>query len=375
MIDYLDNDEFNPEKILDHNYFDTYHDFLKYIDDSYDGNLEYLDSLSLKFLSKKIIKGIRPHEAVILKYLKYNKYFSIQAIEDILYEEYGLENQFESIKGAINLLSLNFYKKESSNDSNQSTLIESDNEFSFEDFQGNTVSNFIGEIEGFDYENIFFKLDIDLNSLENNKNHKFIISNYFKNCLNSSTYLKHFDDLINFSLLKYDSVYKIDSDGFKLYAKYSKEDVITLLNWDYFMISLNIGGYRIKYNTCPIFVTYNKSDDISETINYEDAFLSNEILSWMSRDKRRIDGDELRPLVNYTDLDIRLFVKNSDRADGSEFYYMGKLYPLEGAEPIQKFREIKGKLSPIVNFKFRLETPVKEELYNYFIDTLEENDL
>ena len=367
LCDFFENGEFNPEMILSHNQYDSYYNFLKKIDDSYDESIDDKDNLSLKFISSKIVKGIRPHEAVILRYLRYNKYFTIQAIEEFLYDEYGLEDQFESIKGAINLLSLNFYKKESTSNSSQTKLFD-DGKISFEDYQANTVSSAIGKIDDFDYENIFFNLDIGLDALENNKEHKFIISDYFRKALSNNAYLKHFEDATKYTLLKYDSVYRVEDDVFKLYAKYSREDVLKLLNWKFFMNGQNIGGYKIKYNTCPIFVTYDKKEDISETINYEDEFDSRDIFSWMSRNNRRVESNELKPLVNYTDLDVRLFIKKSDD-EGIDFYYIGKLSPLTHE---QIFREIDGKLNPIVNFKFKIDHTVDENLYNYFMDTLDE---
>ena len=130
----------------------------------------------------------------------------------------------------------------------------------------------------------------------------------------------------------------------------------------------NIGGYKIKYNTCPIFVTYDKKEDISETINYEDEFDSRDVFSWMSRNNRRVESNELKPLVNYTDLDVRLFIKKSDD-EGLDFYYIGKLSPLSHQ---QLFREIDGKQNPIVNFKFKIDHTVDENLYNYFMDKLDE---
>ena len=366
LCDFYINGEFNPELILSHNKFDSYYNFLKKIDDSYDENIEELDNLSLKFISSKIIKGIRPHEAVILRYLRYNKYFTIQAIENILEEGYGLKDQFESIKGAINLLSLNFYKKESAI-SNQTTLFDND-KVSYDDYQANTVTSAIGKIDDFDYENIFFNMDVDLDSLENHKEHKFTISDYFRKALNNNAYLKHFEDAIEYTLLKYGSAYKVEDDVFKQYAKYSREDVLRLLNWRFFMNGQNIGGYKIKYNTCPIFVTYDKKEDISETINYEDEFDSRDVFSWMSRNNRRVESNELKPLVNYTDLDVRLFIKKSDD-EGIDFYYIGKLSPLSYK---QLYRNIDGKDNPIVNFKFKIDHTVDENLYNYFMDKLDE---
>ena len=125
----------------------------------------------------------------------------------------------------------------------------------------------------------------------------------------------------------------------------------------------NIGGYKIKYGTCPIFVTYNKSQDISETINYEDRFISKSVFNWMSRNNRKTSSKELEPLINYNGLQIELFIQKSND-EGIEFYYVGSLNPLSYK---QMYREINGKKQPIVNFKFKIKTEVKDELYSYFV--------
>lgn len=333
LCDFYKNADFNPEIILSHNRFDSYHSFLSHVDDDYSGELTNKEAASLKFISKKLLKGIRPHELVILNCLRYNKYFTVEMIEKCLFDIYALDNQKDSINGAINFLSLDFYKKEKG-----------------EGYQANTVKGFVGE--DIPYENIFFTDD-------------FKISDYFRSCLSNPTYLKHFDDAIQYGLLKYGDVYRSDKP-FKLYEKYSREDVLRLLNWKYFMNGQNIGGYKIKYNTCPIFVTYNKAEDISETIDYDDHFINKETFNWMSRDNRKTSSPELEALVNYNDLDVELFIqKNND--EGIEFYYISKLTPLNYK---QVYRNIGGKDKPIVNFKFRIETPVKDELYDYFTNDL-----
>lgn len=331
LCDFYENADFNPEIILKHNKFDSYHSFLSYVDDDYTGELTDSQIISLKFISKKLLKGIRPHEMIILNCLRYNKYFTIEMIEKCLYEIYGLKNQEKSIKGAINFLSLDFYKKENG-----------------DGYQANTVQNIVGK--DVSYENIFFDDD-------------FKISDYFRSCLANPTYLKHFEDAISYAFLKYDNVF-CDENPFKLYEKYSREDVLRLLNWKYFMNGQNIGGYKIKYNTCPIFVTYDKSEDISETINYNDQFIDKETFSWMSRDNRKTSSVELEPLINYNGMDIELFIqKNND--EGIEFYYIGKLTPLKYK---QLYRNIGGKDKPIVNFTFKIENSVKDELYSYFVN-------
>ena len=345
LYDFAVNGDFNPEIILNHNKFDCYHTFLDYVDDDYESTLTEEELATLRFISKKLIKGIRPHELAILSCLKYNRYFTVNQIEKYLKDKYGLENQFESIKSAINVLNMNFYRKETS-----------------DDYQANTIQ-FVTD-EDIDIESLFFDFDKDVYlDLKNNKGHKFEASDLFRKCLANLTYLNHLEDSLKYGFYKYDNVYD-DLNPFKLYEKYSREDVLRILNWERFMNGQNIGGYKIKYDTCPIFVTYNKKEDISETINYEDHFIDKVTFNWMSRNNRKTSSPELEPIINYNGLDIELFIQKSND-EGIEFYYIGNLTPLNYK---QVYREIDGRQHPIVNFKFKINTEVKDELYSYFVN-------
>lgn len=345
LYDFAINAEFNPEIILNHNSFKTYHDFLDYVDDDYDSTLSEGELSSLRFISKKLAKGIRPHELVILSCLKYNKYFTVSQVEKCLKDKYGLENQFDAIKSAINVLSMNFYRKETS-----------------DDYQANTIQ-FITDEER-DIEKLFFNFDRDIyKNLKSNRDHKFEASEWFRQSLANPVYLRHFEDAVKYSFFKYDNVYR-NENPFKLYEKYSREDVLRLLNWERFMNGQNIGGYKIKYDTCPIFVTYNKAEDISETINYEDHFISKDTFNWMSRNNRKTSSPELEPLINYNGVNTQLFIQKSND-EGIEFYYIGKLTPVSYK---QVYRNINGKDQPIVNFKFKIHPEVKDELYSYFVN-------
>ena len=84
----------------------------------------------------------------------------------------------------------------------------------------------------------------------------------------------------------------------------------------------------------------------------------------MSRNNRKTSSPELEPLINYNGLDVELFIqKNND--EGIEFYYIGQLTPLTYR---QVYRTINDKEQPIVNFKFKINTEVKDELYSYFVN-------
>ncbi|WP_298521293.1 DEAD/DEAH box helicase [uncultured Methanobrevibacter sp.] len=340
LYDFAVNGDFNPEIILNHKDFPTYHDFLTQIDEDYDSHIDNTDAL--KFISKKLLKGIRPHELVILECLKCNGYFTFSQIEKCLEDSFSLKDQFESIKGAINFLSLNFYLKEKG-----------------EGYQANTIEKLVENPE-----NLFFNYDDEpFAKLKDNPDHKFEISPGFREALTSQTFTDHLNDALKYGFFKYQNVYR-DEKPFRLYEKYSREDVLRLMNWKRFMNGQNIGGYKIKYNTCPIFVTYNKAEDISETINYEDHFINKETFNWMSRNNRKTSSPELEPLINYNGVDTQLFIQKSND-EGIEFYYIGKLTPLAYK---QVYRNIDGKDQPIVNFRFKLHPEVKDEIYSYFVN-------
>lgn len=328
LYDFAINAEFNPELILSHKDYPTYHDFLTDIEDDYSSHIDDDDLDSLRFISRKLMKAIRPHELIILECLKINKRFTIEQVEKCLKDSYGLVNQKDAIRGAINFLSLDFYRKENG-----------------DGYQANTIQKIVENPE-----NLFFNENLEA-------------SKRFKKALTNPVYYSHLEDILKYAFHKYENVYKTDSQ-FRLYEKYSREDVLRLLNWDSYMNGQNIGGYKIKYNTCPIFVTYNKSEDISETINYEDHFISKTLFNWMSRNNRKTSSRELEPLINYSDLQVELFIQKSND-EGIEFYYIGELKPLKYK---QMYRTIDGREHPIVNFKFQILTEVKDEIYSYFVN-------
>lgn len=328
LYDFAINAEFNPELIISHKDYPTYHDFLTDIEDDYSSHIDDDDLDSLRFISRKLMKAIRPHELIILECLKINKRFTIEQVEKCLKDSYGLVNQKDAIRGAINFLSLDFYRKENG-----------------DGYQANTIQKIVENPE-----NLFFNENLEA-------------SKRFKKALTNPVYYSHLEDVLKYAFHKYENVYKTDSQ-FRLYEKYSREDVLRLLNWDSYMNGQNIGGYKIKYNTCPIFVTYNKSEDISETINYEDHFISKTLFNWMSRNNRKTSSRELEPLINYTDLQVELFIQKSND-EGIEFYYIGELKPLKYK---QMYRTIDGREHPIVNFKFQILTEVKDEIYSYFVN-------
>ena len=171
-------------------------------------------------------------------------------------------------------------------------------------------------------------------------------------------------DLIHFGLARYSDNYSdTDEDNLVLYQKYSRRDVCRILNWEK-DDSSTIYGYRIKYGTCPIFVTYEKKDDISETTKYEDQFVDPQVFSWMTRSRVSLDSTESQEIIHHerNGLKIYLFIKKSD-GEGTDFYYMGRVRPIAWQETT--IADKNGRLLPIMNFRMRLAHTVRNDIYDY----------
>lgn len=181
--------------------------------------------------------------------------------------------------------------------------------------------------------------------------------------------LHHYlDDQMRYSFARFEQDYFKERfrDGFILYQKYSRKDVCRILNWDKNEES-TMYGYRIKNNTCPIFVTYNKEEGISESIKYEEGFINIHQFSWMTRNRVTLNSNEVTEIQNYRGSGLRmpLFVKKSDD-EGKDFYYIGNVSPFEFIQGQIKSNTGNERL-PIVNILFNLEDPVEESLYSYII--------
>lgn len=159
------------------------------------------------------------------------------------------------------------------------------------------------------------------------------------------------------------------NDGFIRYAKYTRIDVMRVLNWHTCPYPLqNVGGYKISADktNCPIFVTYEKSDNISETTKYNDEFLSPDQFSWMTRSNRTLKSPEVMSIISQASNGMRLplFIKKSND-EGIAHYYIGDLTLIKGSVEQQSMLAGEGRTVSIVNIKFTIDKPVEDNLYEY----------
>ena len=109
-----------------------------------------------------------------------------------------------------------------------------------------------------------------------------------------------------------------------------------------------------------IFVTYDKSDEISETIQYDDKFISKSEFSWVSKNNRTINSPEIKWLQNHSiETRIPLFVKKSDD-EGKSFYYLGELTPIKNS-----FIEESSDIQKVVRVNFQINPNVHDDIFEY----------
>lgn len=156
-------------------------------------------------------------------------------------------------------------------------------------------------------------------------------------------------------------------DGqFKLFERYSRSDVCRLLGWNSVKHVSAMYGYRVYEDTCPIFVSYDKSESISKSIQYDDKFMDGRTFSWMSRNNRSLKSREIKSILG-GNCKIHLFVQKGDD-DSSDFYCMGLVRPISSRETT--IEDDNGKEKPIVNIVFKMEKAVPEGIYDYITGIL-----
>jgi hypothetical protein len=323
ILDFYEYGEIDPMLFI--NYSRTYDQFVRSIDSDYTISFTKHEEAVLEFISSVLVNGKRPHELLMLRMLmKYSEIDEkrVQNELQVLGDFYN-EADYQS---AMNVLTKKFMNTQSEKKKYASvTFIE-------EKISGASMAR--------------------------------RAESFYKNMLHDN-FTRELENLIEYGLRRYQDMYRDhDENHLVLYQKYSRKDVCRILNWEK-DDSSTIYGYRIKYNTCPIFVTYEKKEDIANSTKYEDQFIDQQIFSWMTRSKVSIDSPESQQLIHYQEnnLKIYLFIKKSD-GEGTDFYYMGKVKPVHWEETV--IENDRGQKLPIMNFQLMLEHSVRNDIYEYF---------
>ncbi|HEL9630238.1 TPA: DUF3427 domain-containing protein, partial [Streptococcus suis] len=176
----------------------------------------------LNFITFEILNGKRKHELYLLRLLVENEGLvsSDRWFECII--EHDLDFQTDVLDSVTRVLDLSFLKAQEQKKYGKDALVAFDGEL--------------------------YRLNEEIH----------------ESLMNNTKFAGLFLDVLETGILKSKDYPEI----FTLGQKYTRRDVLKLLNVEKDEPPLNIGGYKIdkETNSCPIFITYHKSDDISDTI-------------------------------------------------------------------------------------------------------------
>ena len=318
----------DPLRIFDNKNLGSYHVFLKKYEKEYKIKFDSIKELYLEFISRKFASGKRPHELLAIQYLIKHKTHLFEYLEKVLKEQYQIYMTDKTKTNLINIFT---------------------NEFATGTGKKTYQDCIFIQPDGNDYK----------------------ISNQFNDLLQDEEFKKQIEEVVQFGLNRNRKEYnkRYENTSFQLYSKYTYEDVCRLLEWEKGEVALNIGGYKYdkKTKTYPVFINYDKAEDIADTVKYEDHLLSPSKLIAISKSKRTIQSDDVQTALNSQKLgvDMELFIrKNKDDALSKEFYYMGKIIPTGQCKQFV----MPNTDTTAVEIEYQLKTPVKEDLYDYIVN-------
>lgn len=329
LMDYEEYGEIDVMRIFENASLGSYHKFLTKVEkDEYSVKFSPIEEKYLEYVSTKFANGKRLHELLILKaILEDNKSNDLwKKVESVLTEK-GISFNSNTEQNVFNLLRGAFAT---------------------------------GAAKG-TFSNVFFV---------EKKDGAFTASPHFTNLLDNEEFRKQITEVVDFGLFRNERYFgsRYKDTSFNLYAKYTYDDVCRLLDWEKGEVPLNIGGYKYdqKTKTFPIFVNYDKDEDVKVTQRYEDTFIDEQTMFWVSKSGRTLSSSDVQSALNADQRDIKLdlFVrKNKDDKMSKEFYYLGRLHATgEANEFIMPDTD-----KTAVKIKYSLETPVRQDIYDYLV--------
>ncbi len=321
--------EMDVLRIFDCSSLGSYYKFLVKYEKEYTVRLSSSEEKVIEFISKKLASGKRIHELALLnRMLNYHHGFFSLWEKEMTYD-YGIKIQKKTIKNVINVMTNEF-----PSGSGKKTYAD---------------CVFLEKIGQEDYD----------------------IADEFSRMLQNPDFYQILKELVDFGISRYRGNYsnRYQDTSFVLYQKYTYEDVCRLLEWENNEVPLNLGGYKYdrKTKTLPVFINYDKEDDIQDTIKYEDHFESPNRLIAISKQSRTKNSEDVQNFLHAQErgIDVELFVrKNKDDKISKEFYYLGRMKATGQATEFIMANTDK----TAVEIEWELDTPVREDIYEYIVN-------
>ena len=335
LLDFDDYGEMDIIRIFDNNSLGSYYKFLVKYEKDYKVRLSENEEKVIEFVSKKLASGKRIQELQMLK--------RILAYADGLSRLGLFAGLSEDMKG---------YGKAISKFQKENIVNIMTNEFSTRVSKRTYSQCVFIEEEGNDYKP----------------------TKSFMQMMSNDEFYEVLRELVEFGISRYERDYKntYDQTDFVLYQKYTYEDVCRLLNWEQNEVPLNIGGYKYdkKTKTFPVFINYDKAEDISDTTKYEDHFVPGfrDRLIAISKSGRNLQSEDVQNFLKAKErgIQVELFVrKNKDDKISKEFYYLGHM---TASGNIKEFTMVNTKKTA-VEIEWILDVPVREDIYEYIVNS------
>ena len=335
LRDFDDHGEMDVIRIFDNNSLGSYYKFLVKYEKEYKVRLSEKEEKVIEFVSKKLANGKRIQE--------------LQLLNRMLAYAHGMSKLglFAGLSADMKV-----YGKEISQDQKDNIVNVMTNEFPAGSSKKTYSQCVFIEKEGMDYKP----------------------TTAFLKMLSNDAFYTVLKELVDFGVSRYERDYRHSyaQTDLVLYQKYTYEDVCRLLNWEQNEVPLNIGGYKFdkKTKTFPVFINYDKSDDISDTTKYEDHFVQGfrDRLIAISKSGRSLQSEDVQNFLKAKErgIQVELFVrKNKDDKISKEFYYLGHMT----ASGKTKEFTMPNTEKSAVEIEWILDVPVREDIYEYIVNS------
>lgn len=324
LYDFYTNQEIDPMLIV--NEYKSYYNFLKTVEPSYDYILSGQDDMTVEYLSRTVMSGVRPCELELLREITEKGAVDSSELQDTLKREFDFDTTPSLVAGYADVLEGSFVSRE------------------------DDLRKYSGiDILRYDENGVIWRMESFAQRLENREFSKLV------------------KDIISVGLSRYNDRYRGTNGDklFVLYEKYTRRDVSFLINAgrDY---SSTMYGMKKFNDDVFLFVTYHKvsaEEEDREFVegkpDYADEFINDVIFKW---DSKIGCGPESSYMNDVNSAQRKhLLVKKSDAE--KNFYYMGEFDIIEQHGDVKL--DNSGRQRPITKVTMKMHNAVREDILRY----------
>jgi len=329
LMDFDRYGEMDVLRIFDNQSLGSYYRFLVKYEKSYTVRLPEKQAKVIAFISQKLASGKRVQELELLNRMLHYQTGLMKLLKKSLAEKYNIALTAKSAESVADVMTNQFPAGSSRATFRDCVFIEKD--------------------ESGDY-----RLTPELARM-----------------LQNQDFYDMVQELVEFGIHRYRENYsrRFRNSDLVLYQKYTYEDVCRLLDWKQNVVPLNIGGYKYDADTrtFPVFINYDKADDITDTTKYEDHFVTNDELIAVSKSGRTTESADVQNFLHARErgITVELFVrKNKDDKISKEFYYLGTMTATGRCREFIMPNTDKS----AVEIEWRLDVPVRQDIYDYIVN-------